>query len=417
MIRRRTVLVFVAVAALSPGCGTQRAAEAPQLAVQETAPPAPEPSAGVAQPTAPAAERVRLTDGLSLGDSSCVGNLDVWPIYSDARVEAGRYVTLPEAARAGKASVRECGVETPDLSFDERFRELQARRSAGRESERDAGSRVDTLVIDNAGREPLLVCAGTLVRGGDQDRVLAEDVVVAADSAALVNVFCVEPLRWDAVREGQATNGRFEAVDCVAVSPVRAAGQYQRSQTDVWQNVAAVNQSAGVASSAPMGTRGPDTVVASSSLFASVDDRRSDPRGARDATVAELLRVFKGLENADSAPVGFAYSVAGRVVGAHAFATPEMFRARFAAYAQSMAMESWLARSAVAAERPATAKHVATLVRSIEEAGGTTEDRGAWRVTTRRAFGGWSTSCAVTEKGKVVTLSQDWIASRSGSSR
>ena len=69
---------------------------------------------------------------------------------------------------------------------------------------------VNQLVIASTADLPILVTAGTILKGGKQDRQLGQDLLVAAGATVPVDAFCVERGRWNGVREGQSTDGVFE---------------------------------------------------------------------------------------------------------------------------------------------------------------------------------------------------------------
>jgi hypothetical protein len=56
---------------------------------------------------------------------------------------------------------------------------------------------VNTLVLVNHSKRPLLLLAGEIVTGGKQDRIVAKDRIVPADADPIdLGVFCIEPGRW-----------------------------------------------------------------------------------------------------------------------------------------------------------------------------------------------------------------------------
>ena len=59
-------------------------------------------------------------------------------------------------------------------------------------------SEVNELAIENRSRsEEVFVQAGDIVKGGQQDRMLAVDLILSADSGRMpIDAFCVEHGRW-----------------------------------------------------------------------------------------------------------------------------------------------------------------------------------------------------------------------------
>src|SRR5262249_55934493 len=107
------------------------------------------------------------------------------------------------------------------------------------------GAQVNQLVIENRGDVPILVLAGTVVKGGKQDRQIGQDFIIGKRQTVPVDAFCVEHGRWNASRQGVATGGAFQSLKTLAVGQVRQAGQYEHDQGRVWDNVKAANKVAG----------------------------------------------------------------------------------------------------------------------------------------------------------------------------
>ncbi|MEL7221676.1 MAG: DUF6569 family protein, partial [Bacteroidota bacterium] len=74
----------------------------------------------------------------------------------------------------------------------ERFR-ISEKKPYGRFS--DAGA-VNALTVQNKTDEAVFLMQGDIVQGGNQDRVIGEDQVIAARSIQDIPVFCVEHGRW-----------------------------------------------------------------------------------------------------------------------------------------------------------------------------------------------------------------------------
>ena len=251
--------------------------------------PAPDPSAAALedmQLLATGEERLRV------GAPHQFENLAVYPIFSSQQKDVGPVLALDTALARKVAEVRELGSGS----------------EAG--SSGSAGPTVSKLVIENRGELPVYVLAGTVVKGGNQDRQIAQDFVVAPKSTVPVDAFCVEQGRWTDQRNGSSTNGKFSVLDQLATSKIRAAGQHEGNQGQVWSEVAKVNATHGKAS--PSG-----------SLLASMDDREvMSRRSALSKRIGEkLAAVEPKLEL-----VGFAYSVNARVKGVRWFSSSALFK-------------------------------------------------------------------------------------------
>ena len=173
-----------------------------------------------------------------------------------------------------------------------------------------AGSAVvNTLVIENKSDIPIFVLAGTVVRGGKQDRQIGQDFVVDAKQTTPVDAFCVERGRWTMQREGQETGGRFTVVSSLANAKVRAAGQYAKNQSAVWDNVAQVNKAHA-------------KHAASDTLLATLEAPDVEAQIGRKA--GEILETLRGA-TLETELIGFAWAIDGQIQGVRHFAHTKVF--------------------------------------------------------------------------------------------
>jgi hypothetical protein len=274
---RGLLLLFMLFALLqASGCRSKR-----------TPPPAPPPSVLESMELLDTGEeRVRI------GAPQQFENLALYPIFSSSQQDVGPVLSLDTALVRKVAEVRELG------SGD------------GSTSRRAAGPTVSQLVVENRGDVPVYVLAGTVVKGGNQDRQIAQDFIVAAKSTVPVDAFCVEQGRWTDQRNGVSTQGKFSVLDQLATTKVRAAGQHEGNQGQVWSEVAKVNAAHG--KKAPSG-----------SLMASMDDR--DVIRKR-SVLAKRISEKLGAVEPNSALVGFAYAVNSRVKGVRWFSSNALFK-------------------------------------------------------------------------------------------
>lgn len=265
-----------------------------------------------------------LFEDHTVGAPFVSGNLSVFPVYASVQEDPGAIVTLEEALERGTAEVREVGPE--------------AVAGEVAQMQRGDGAVVNTLVIQNRGKEPILVLAGTILKGGKQDRQVGRDFLVGANETEAVDAFCIEHNRWTTVRDGLATGGKFRAMKVLAVGEVRGAGQYEGDQGKVWAKVSAVNEANG-------------KEAASGTLLATVD--AEDLTAEREALVKEIVAFFRAApQPADI--VGLAYAVDGEVRGLRTFMSHGIYRKFEETLAGSAALEAITARRAAAArgEKP-----------------------------------------------------------------
>src|SRR5262245_18683704 len=96
---------------------------------------------------------------------------------------------------------------------------------------------VKRLTIQNRSNQDVFVQAGDIVKGGQQDRALALDLIVPPKSGRIpIDAFCVEQGRWS--RRGNEAVTAFEASDNgLASKDLKIAANARNSQSEVWANV------------------------------------------------------------------------------------------------------------------------------------------------------------------------------------
>ncbi|MHC4972805.1 MAG: ARPP-1 family domain-containing protein [Planctomycetota bacterium] len=318
----------------------------------------------------------RLDAHHTLGASVAVSNLTVWPVFTDRSLDLGEFLTLSEALAKGEAEVRE----------------------------QDSDGRVDTLVLENKADLPILICAGTVVAGGKQDRQIGQDFVVQAKATTPIDAFCVEQGRWTSVRQGEQTDLKFTISEAIAVRSVRSAGQYEKNQGRVWKQVAEIKLSALSDLSEHR-----DVPAFRSSSLAVVMDATSKAVGP---TLEKYAKAVRSHFAAQEECIGFAYAINGEPITVRTFAHPRLFRQQFGPFLKTMAAEALLAADGPA--REARAADVVALVKGIadtrEEVNETAGINRNGIKATRAAF---ASSCYVERKGKGwVALTNDWTARR-----
>jgi len=253
-----------------------------------------------------------LNEDVAVGEPATFDNLTVFPVTSRRQIDVGPMTTLDAALAKGQAEVSE----------------LQG-----------SGPRVNQLQIENKGDKSIYVLAGTIVKGGNQDRQIAQDFVIEPKKVVSVDAFCVEHGRWTAERDGKDTGGKFGALAQLAPSEVRAAAQYEKDQSQVWALVGATNRVHG--KSPP-----------SSTLMATVDD----PEIVKErAALADRVNRALGKTKPANSVVGLAYAVDGKVRGVRWFASHAVFELVRPTLANTAAADALTAKAAHPADRLASA--------------------------------------------------------------
>ncbi|MEL6925169.1 MAG: DUF6569 family protein, partial [Bacteroidota bacterium] len=155
-------------------------------------------------------------------------NLRIYPIVAtEAFVDA-------HTALASMKNIEE-GLQTKGFRIMEK-------KPYGRFEDRGA---VNNLTVQNKSDDPVYLMAGDVVQGGRQDRVIAEDAVIAARSFRDIPVYCVEQGRWSFQNESEnevtpAKGSRevaFTGYYNVASNDLRRTVKYEQNQQKVWDKV------------------------------------------------------------------------------------------------------------------------------------------------------------------------------------
>ena len=364
--------------------------------------------------------------GVPLGDVHSVGapirvdNLVVFPIYASVHEDVGEFETLDEALAAKRAVVREVGAAPtpppqPQPSMGRRLLQRAVGVSNANAADNDdqvivqqqvqiagGGATVGTLVIENTGHKAILVLAGTVVKGGNQDRQVGQDFVVGPKQVVPVDAFCVEHGRWNGAREGEATGGQFGTVGALASKRVRAAGQYKKDQGAVWDNVAKDNADN-------------DAGTETGTLMATLDDPKV--KAKRDALTKKIIAALDALPN-HVRVAGLAYAVDGKVQGARWFVNHDMYVKFRPVLLASMAVEAVTAQNAAKSQGKALIvkgvpqKAVGTFIADLrkEKVQKETATKALNKNAYRENEEGFSSECVVEDKGRKIQFSMDFLA-------
>lgn len=306
----------------------------------------PRAASGKGDEPAPIAADYKLLDPITHG------NLTVFPVVSGRSHDTSQFLTLDEGIRSGEVVVTEAG--NLHTMIHRPVRDGFA-----------VGPRVNNLVLVNNSERPLILLAGEIVTGGKQDRVVAKDRIVPAESDPVdLGVFCVEPHRW------VETSYKFDSHASVMAQPsVRKKAMAEKNQEQVWAEVGkAKNQMADNLRAAAAATPAPNSensigagrgigagvaaLPRSTILAATVEvDGTSSYAGARANKVVEKQiqditepmqksyeSLIKQLRNQNA--VGVVVAVKGRIVWADMFASTALLGKYWPKLLQSYAAEA-----------------------------------------------------------------------------
>lgn len=204
-------------------------------------------------------------------------NLQLIPIkannaYKKAYQNIGKYDNLKKAIESGKIEINDSG-------------------------------NVNTLIAINNSNVNVYIIAGEVVKGGKQDRLVAEDVIIAPGEKKNIPAFCVEQNRWQQKETGNNFNGYYN----VSSKKVRQAALIDKDQRKVWTNVAETTQKNAASSST-----GTYAELAKSKTYTKNLD--------------SYLKYFKSKFTNDASIVGVIAVSGDKIIGCDIFATHDLFK-------------------------------------------------------------------------------------------
>jgi sulfur carrier protein ThiS len=264
------------------------------------------------------------------------GNLTVFPVVANKSFDTGEFMTLDEGLHSGDVVVTEAGQARGLI-----------RRRPGRPDIihpiRDA--EVNRLVLVNNSKRPLLLLAGEIVTGGKQDRVIAKDRIVPAESDPIdLGVFCVEPGRW------VAANGKYEfntssgagSAGLLASPTVRSKAMAAKNQQQVWDSVRSSQQ----AMAERVEVTGAAPAVNSSTSYARVMENK-DVQKQVDSVAEPVQRNYESVirQLREKNAVGVVVAVNGDIVWADIFASTQLLQKYWPKLVRSYATEAVITRT------------------------------------------------------------------------
>jgi hypothetical protein len=189
---------------------------------------------------------------------------------------------------------------------------------------------VNELSIENVSRdEEVYVQSGDIVKGGQQDRVLAVDLIVPPRSGKIpIAAFCVESGRWE--RRGGEAAGKFESSnDRIATRDLKLAANASKSQTEVWDKVSEAQEKLSQNVSATVNAK-----ASVSSLQLSLENDKVKEYTDR------YVQKLSGIINGKSDVIGYAFAINGRVNSADVYASSALFRKLWSKLLKASAVEA-----------------------------------------------------------------------------
>jgi hypothetical protein len=245
------------------------------------------------------------------------GNLTIFPVAASTTHDTSEFITLDEGIRSGEVVVTEAG-QLGGLI-----------RGPHRRIPTSTGPQVNSLVLVNNSKHPLILLAGEIVTGGKQDRVVAKDRVIPAESDPVdLGVFCVEPGRWT------EESDHFSSMKSQMAQPsVRSKAMVAKDQRQVWDSVGMANGAvAGAIIGGPMPRQ--------SSYAKTFDDEKVRQAIAEQAAPLEQSYSSLMKQLRDQHAVGVVVAVGGRLIWADLFASTPLLNKYWPKLVRSYAAEA-----------------------------------------------------------------------------
>ncbi len=226
------------------------------------------------------------------------GNLTVFLIHGKDKIKGETFITLQEALVQKKVIVRET-------------------RS------------VNELSIENISSQEVYVQSGDIVKGGQQDRMMAVDLILPPRSGRIpIAAFCVENGRWSQRGSEQVTVFNSSA-NVVASREVKLAAKMKGSQGEVWREVSVAQDKL----SANVGTRVNGNASPTSFQLAL---ENKDVQANADGYIKTLANIVDGKPDV----IGYVFAINGKVNSADVYASSALFKKLWPKLLKASAIEA-----------------------------------------------------------------------------
>jgi hypothetical protein len=243
-------------------------------------------------------QRAQGKDEYRLEGPFTQGNLTVFLIHGKDRIKGQTFITLQEALVQRKVIVREKGS-------------------------------VNELTIENISREEVYVQSGDIVKGGQQDRMMAVDLILPPRSGQVkIAAFCVENGRWNR-RGTEAATVFNSSANIIAGRDLKLAAKNEESQSEVWRQVAVAQDKL----SANTGTR-VNGAASPTSFQLALENKKV--QASADSYVKSLGTIVNGKPDV----IGYVFAINGKINSADVYASSSLFMKLWPKLLQASAIEA-----------------------------------------------------------------------------
>ena len=259
------------------------------------------------------------------------GNLRLYPVYAKDSFKTvfnnvGKYTALQEAVQKNKVKI----------------------------TEKNSGGSVNDLTVENISSDTIIIICGDVVKGGQQDRIVQEDIVLAPKSGKKnLKVFCVESGRWSRTNSNEVTNrdgiaaeskpAEFNGYYNKGTMSLRKVVEKEKDQSKVWSKVEEIN----TANKTQTATKTYTAISNSESFNKKLDG---------------YIKFF-GNKFTDPNIIGLVVVTGNKVLGCDLFATNSIFKGQMQSLLHSYATEAILNGAPVSASTQTVKSYMDTLLK------------------------------------------------------
>jgi hypothetical protein len=213
---------------------------------------------------------------------------------------------------------------------------------------------VNELAIENLSNQDVYVQSGDIVKGGKQDRMMAQDFIVPPKSGRMpIAAFCVEHGRWSG-RGNERASVFSSSADAAVTREIKLAAKSSMSQGAIWENVKLAQDKL----SQNLGTRVNSTVSASS-LQLTVENTRVQ------ATADSYIRALGNIVNRNDV-IGYVFAINGNVNSADVYSSNALFRKLWPKLLKANTVEA-IAQLQKETFKPASTEHAKAFLTEAEK--------------------------------------------------
>jgi len=236
--------------------------------------------------------------------------------FNEAHKDIGKYSTLKESLEQGKIQITETdsvntntnqnnvvsNTQNSDYNQQQQINVSQNNSNVQQNISGNGSARVNTLYVQNISKDTIYIMAGEVVKGGKQDRVLAQDMILPPNGKKVnISVFCVEHGRWT-----YKESDKFDQYFSVSSNSIRQKVIQEKNQSAVWEEVGKT-----VKKNNTETNTGTYTSIVNSKKY--------------NSELNEYLKFFLESLKTNSNCIGFVGVSGDKIIGCDIFATSDLF--------------------------------------------------------------------------------------------